>query len=57
MGSVSSVPAGERKIEGEVMIVNHKNTIYALNPKCPHLGLPMKTGVWCKYFRGREEEA
>ena len=26
------------------MVVNHKNTIYALSPKCPHLGLPMKTG-------------
>lgn len=27
-----------------VMVVNHKNTVYALSPKCPHLGLPMKTG-------------
>ena len=26
-----------------VMVVNHKNTVYALSPKCPHLGLPMKT--------------
>ena len=28
-----------------VMVVNHKNTVYALSPKCPHLGLPMKTGA------------
>jgi len=28
----------------DVMVVNNKNTIYALSPKCPHLGLPMKTG-------------
>ena len=54
MGSVSSLPAGERKIEGDVMVVNHKDTIYALSPKCPHLGLPMKTGksptgAWCSF--------
>ena len=68
LGSVP--PAGERKIEGDVMAVNHKGTVgvpslvarlltahhtplivatsgaqvYALSPKCPHLGLPMKTG-------------
>lgn len=44
MGSVSSLPAGERKVEGDVMVVNHKDTVYAICPKCPHLGLPMKTG-------------
>ena len=74
LGSVP--PAGERKVEGDVMAVNHKGTVrghacerartrnvllgsalcvvvmalsacsqvYALSPKCPHLGLPMKTG-------------
>ena len=42
------MPVGERKVvkvgDEDVMVVNHKNTIYALSPKCPHLGLPMKTG-------------
>uniref|UniRef100_A0A7S4PBZ6 Rieske domain-containing protein n=1 Tax=Guillardia theta TaxID=55529 RepID=A0A7S4PBZ6_GUITH len=30
--------------EQEVLLVNHENTIYALNPKCPHLGLSLKSG-------------
>ena len=32
-----------RLCEQDVMVVNHKGNIYALSPKCPHLGLPMKT--------------
>eukprot|EP00960_Hanusia_phi_P046864 758080-Hanusia_phi.AAC.1 len=42
--------AGERKItkvgDQDVMVVNHKGTVYALSPKCPHLGLPMKTVIF-----------
>ena len=52
MGSVSSLPAGERKVEGDVMVVNHKDTVYAICPKCPHLGLPMKTGKKDRFATG-----
>ena len=27
VGSVSSLPAGERLVDGDVMVVNHKNTV------------------------------
>lgn len=65
VGTVSELPPGERKStkvgDEDVLVVNHKNTIYALSPKCPHLGLPMKTGeisddgpcITCK-FHGTE---
>eukprot|EP00292_Cryptomonas_paramecium_P025341 CAMPEP_0113718038 /NCGR_PEP_ID=MMETSP0038_2-20120614/34937_1 /TAXON_ID=2898 /ORGANISM="Cryptomonas paramecium" /LENGTH=65 /DNA_ID=CAMNT_0000646055 /DNA_START=29 /DNA_END=223 /DNA_ORIENTATION=+ /assembly_acc=CAM_ASM_000170 len=33
------------KIDDEdVLVLNHNNMVYALSPKCPHHGLPMKTG-------------
>eukprot|EP00287_Rhodomonas_sp_CCMP768_P023913 CAMPEP_0202832852 /NCGR_PEP_ID=MMETSP1389-20130828/21794_1 /ASSEMBLY_ACC=CAM_ASM_000865 /TAXON_ID=302021 /ORGANISM="Rhodomonas sp., Strain CCMP768" /LENGTH=166 /DNA_ID=CAMNT_0049507117 /DNA_START=37 /DNA_END=537 /DNA_ORIENTATION=+ len=48
VGNVKDIPPGERLItkvgDDDVMVVNHKGDLYALSPKCPHLGLPMKTG-------------
>ncbi|KAJ1495897.1 Rieske [2Fe-2S] iron-sulfur domain-containing protein [Baffinella frigidus] len=48
VGKTAQVPAGERlvtKIDGEdVLVINNKDTVYAISPKCPHLGLPMKSG-------------
>mmetsp|Transcript_44616 Transcript_44616/g.105700 ORF Transcript_44616/g.105700 Transcript_44616/m.105700 type:complete len:128 (-) Transcript_44616:74-457(-) len=48
VGNVNDIPPGERLItkvgDQDVMVVNHKGDLYALSPKCPHLGLPMKTG-------------
>eukprot|EP00961_Rhodomonas_salina_P053773 721576-Rhodomonas_salina.3 len=47
VGNVNDIPPGERLItkvgDQDVMVVNHKGDLYALSPKCPHLGLPMKT--------------
>mmetsp|Transcript_4742 Transcript_4742/g.17223 ORF Transcript_4742/g.17223 Transcript_4742/m.17223 type:complete len:95 (+) Transcript_4742:273-557(+) len=49
--------------EQEVLLVNHENTIYALNPKCPHLGLSLKSGkitddgqgpvITCKFHQSK----
>jgi hypothetical protein len=45
-GSVSEIPNGERKLidtdSGVVIVTNVKGSFYAVNAKCPHLGLPMK---------------
>eukprot|EP00960_Hanusia_phi_P063555 765507-Hanusia_phi.AAC.3 len=47
VAKVNEIPSGERKMvkvgEQEVLLVNHENTLYALNPKCPHLGLSLKS--------------
>lgn len=48
IGSVNSIPNGERKIidtsAGTIIVANVDNKLYAVNAKCPHLGLPMKKG-------------
>ena len=48
---------GERKIVdtdmGAVIVANVEGSFYAVLAKCPHLGLPMKTGEWA----GREQKA
>ena len=47
-GTRSEIPDGERKIldtaEGAVIVTNQGGKLFAVNAKCPHLGLPMKTG-------------
>lgn len=46
VGSVSEIPKGERKVvetdAGAVVVANVDGAFYAVNAKCPHLGLPMK---------------
>lgn len=46
VGSVNEIPNGERKIVdtevGAVIVANVGGSYYAVNAKCPHLGLPMK---------------
>ena len=46
VGLVKDIPPGERKIveiaDSSVIIANVDGTFYAVNAKCPHLGLPMK---------------
>jgi nitrite reductase/ring-hydroxylating ferredoxin subunit len=48
VGTASEIPNGERKIvdtpSGTVIIANVDGSFYAVNAKCPHLGLPMKKG-------------
>ena len=47
-GLLSEYPEGSRKvldtIKGAVIVTNQQGVLYAVNAKCPHLGLPMKTG-------------
>jgi hypothetical protein len=47
-GLLSDYPEGSRKIlesnKGAVIVTNQQGMLYAVNAKCPHLGLPMKTG-------------
>jgi nitrite reductase/ring-hydroxylating ferredoxin subunit len=31
--------------EGAIIVANVKGSFYAVNAKCPHLGLPMKRGT------------
>ena len=51
VGTLSEVPPGGRKIvdtpEGAIIVTNQDGNLYAVNAKCPHLGLPMKTGEVC----------
>ena len=46
VGTVASLPNGERQIvetsAGSVIVTNVDGNFYAVNAKCPHLGLPMK---------------
>ena len=46
VGSASEIPQGERKIidtdQGSIIVANVGGSFYAVNAKCPHLGLPMK---------------
>ena len=46
VGLVSEIPIGERKVldtkAGTVIVANVDGNFYAVNAKCPHLGLPMK---------------
>ena len=48
-GLLSEFPEGSRKIldtsKGAVIVTNQQGVLYAVNAKCPHLGLPMKTGT------------
>jgi nitrite reductase/ring-hydroxylating ferredoxin subunit len=48
VGYIGEIPNGERKIvdtsSGAVIVTNVDNKLYAVNAKCPHLGLPMKRG-------------
>ena len=47
-GLLSEFPEGSRKVldtsKGAVIVTNQQGVLYAINAKCPHLGLPMKTG-------------
>ena len=49
IGSANEIPNGERKIidteKGSVIVANIDGEFYAVNAKCPHLGLPMKKGT------------
>ena len=46
VGTVTEIPNGERKLidtdNGTVIIANVGGSFFAVNAKCPHLGLPMK---------------
>lgn len=46
VGRANEIPNGERKIidtpAGAVIVANVDGKFYAVNAKCPHLGLPMK---------------
>lgn len=46
VGLISEIPNGERKIidttSGAIIIANVDGSFFAVNAKCPHLGLPMK---------------
>ena len=46
VGLASEIPIGERKVidtkAGAVIVANVDGNFYAVNAKCPHLGLPMK---------------
>ena len=48
VGTLSEIPDGGRKIvdsaEGSIIVANQGGNLFAVNAKCPHLGLPMKTG-------------
>jgi len=49
VGTIGEIPNGERKIVetevGSVIVANVDGSFYAVNAKCPHLGLPMKKGA------------
>lgn len=49
VGKTSEIPSGERKIvdtnAGSVIVTNVGGSFFAVNAKCPHLGLPMKKGA------------
>ena len=49
VGALSDLPDGQRKVidtpQGAVIVTNQAGKVYAVNAKCPHLGLPMKTGA------------
>ncbi|RYG97076.1 hypothetical protein EON65_53415 [archaeon] len=53
VGFVSEIPKGERKViataNGAVVVANVDGSFYAVNAKCPHLGLPMKN-VGCSCY-------
>jgi len=38
-----------------VIVANVEGVFYAVLAKCPHLGLPMKTGLFRVEWRGRED--
>ena len=46
VGLASEIEIGERKVidtkAGTVIVANVDGNFYAVNAKCPHLGLPMK---------------
>ena len=46
---MAEIPNGERKIvdtsAGTIIVTNVQGSFYAVNAKCPHLGLPMKKGA------------
>lgn len=48
VGNINEIPNGERKIidvdQNTIIVANIDGNYYAVNAKCPHLGLPMKTG-------------
>lgn len=48
VGSVSEIPNGERKIvdteAGSVIVANVDEKFYAMNAKCPHLGIQLFLG-------------
>jgi nitrite reductase/ring-hydroxylating ferredoxin subunit len=48
VGPLADLPDGQRKVIdtplGAVIVTNQAGSLYAVNAKCPHLGLPMKTG-------------
>lgn len=47
-GTRAEIEEGGRKIvetaEGSIIVTNQGGKFFAVNAKCPHLGLPMKTG-------------
>ena len=47
-GALADLPDGQRTVldthKGAVIVTNQGGQLYAVNAKCPHLGLPMKTG-------------
>jgi nitrite reductase/ring-hydroxylating ferredoxin subunit len=48
VGPAAEIPNGERKIvdtdAGSIIVANVDGEFYAINSKCPHLGLPFKKG-------------
>eukprot|EP01041_Mallomonas_annulata_P007939 gene7939-16265_t len=49
VGSSSEIPEGDRKVvetsSGTIIVTQSGGQFYAVNAKCPHLGLPMKKGA------------
>jgi len=49
VATTAEIPPGERKLvetdKGTVIVANVEGEFFAVNAKCPHLGLPMKKGA------------